>query len=127
MCGQLMKDLETVPAYQDTFGNFTAHENQIVRYSRHDYSSTWCDIGIEQTVIPVDAAKSEGRLSRGRMRNNNSGQKCCVPTFSHQSDVNQRMEEDVTGSTTGILRKHRCHEMPVQLLALKWCQQAFRQ
>ncbi|KAG7255818.1 hypothetical protein CRUP_017527 [Coryphaenoides rupestris] len=43
----------------------------------------------------MKAAKSEGGLSRGRMRNSDSGHKCWVQTLSHFSDVNKRMEEGV--------------------------------
>ncbi len=90
---QFMKELETLPAYQDTLESVTAHGNQAVHYSRHEWSGTWCEICIEQTLMK--AAKSEGGLSRRRMRNSDSGQKCWVLTLSHFSDVNQRMEEDI--------------------------------
>jgi len=63
---QLMKELETWPVYKDTLERFTAHGNHVVRYSNHEWSGTWCDICIEQTLMK--AAKSEGGLSRGRMR-----------------------------------------------------------
>ena len=43
----------------------------------------------------MKAAKSEGALSRGRMRNCDSGHKCWVQTLNHFSDVNQRIEEGV--------------------------------
>ena len=43
----------------------------------------------------MKAAKSEGGLSRGRMRNSDSSHKCWVQTLSHFADVNQRMEEGV--------------------------------
>ncbi|KAI4803698.1 hypothetical protein KUCAC02_025353 [Chaenocephalus aceratus] len=55
---QLMKQLETLPAYKETFESFTAHGNHVVRYSSHDWSGTWCDICIEQTLMK--SAKSEG-------------------------------------------------------------------
>ncbi|KAJ8385110.1 hypothetical protein AAFF_G00192510 [Aldrovandia affinis] len=90
---QLMKQLETSPGYKETFESFTAHGNHVVRYSCHDWSGTWCDICIEQTL--TKASKSEGELSRGRMRNSDSGHKCWVQTLSHFSDVNKRMEEGV--------------------------------
>ena len=44
----------------------------------------------------MKAAKSERGLSRVRMRNSFSGHKCWVLTLSHFSDVNQRLEEDVS-------------------------------
>ena len=44
----------------------------------------------------MTAAKSQGGLRRGRMRNSFSAHKCWVLTLSHLSDVNQRMEEDVS-------------------------------
>ena len=76
---QLMKELETLPAYKDTLEHFLAHGNHVC-YSSHEWSGTWCDICIEQTLMK--AAKSEGRLSRGRMRNSYSGHKCWVLTLS---------------------------------------------
>ena len=91
---QLMKELETLPAYKDTLEHFLAYGNHVVCYSSHEWSGTWCDICIEQTLMK--AAKSEGGLSRGRMRNSFSGQKCWVLTLSHFSDINQRLEEDVS-------------------------------
>lgn len=91
---QLMKELEKMPTYKDTIEHFTAHGNHVVRYSSHEWSGTWCDICIEQTLMK--AAKSQGGLSRGRMRNSFSSHKCWVLTLSHFSDVNQRMEEDVS-------------------------------
>ena len=44
----------------------------------------------------MKAAKSQDGLSRGRMRNSFAGHKCWVLTLSHLTDVNQRMEEDVS-------------------------------
>ena len=88
-----MKQLETLPAYKETFKSFTAHGNHVVRYSCHDWSGMWCDICIEQTLMK--AAKSEGGLSRGKMRNSDSGHRCWVLTLNHFSNVNQRMEEGV--------------------------------
>ena len=64
---QLIKQLEILPAYKETLEMFTAHGNHVVRYSSHDWSGTWCDICIEQTLMK--AAKSEEGLNRGRMRN----------------------------------------------------------
>ncbi|KAM6992309.1 uncharacterized protein LKV04_008361 [Tautogolabrus adspersus] len=90
---QLMKQLKTVPGYKETLESITAHGNHVVRYSCHDWSGTWCDICIEQTLMK--AAKSDGGLSRGRMRNSDSGHKCWVQTLNHFSDVNQCMEEGV--------------------------------
>lgn len=90
---QLMKQLKTLTEYKKTFENFTAHGNHVVRYSCHDWSGTWCDICIEQKLMK--AAKSEGGLSRRRMKNSDSGHKCGVNTLNHFSDINQRMEEGV--------------------------------
>ncbi|KAI3378566.1 hypothetical protein SNEBB_000964 [Seison nebaliae] len=90
---QLMKQLETSLQYKEIFESFTTHGNHVVRYSCHDWSGTWCDICIEQRLMK--AAKSEGGLSRGRMRNSDSGHKCWVQTLNHFSDVNQRMEEGI--------------------------------
>lgn len=91
---QLMKELETLPAYKDTLKRLIAHGNHVVRYSSHEWSGTWCDICIEQTLMK--SAKSQGGLSRARMRNSFSGHKCWVLTLSQLSDVNLRMEEDVS-------------------------------
>jgi len=63
---QLIKELETLPAYKDILERFTTHGNHAVRYSNDEWSGTWCDICIEQTLMK--AAKSEGGLSRERMR-----------------------------------------------------------
>ena len=90
---QLMKELETLPAYKDTLQCLTAHGNHVVCYSSHEWSGTWCDICIEQTLMK--AVKSQGGLSRGRMRNGFSGHKCWAITLIHLSDVNRQMEEDV--------------------------------
>ena len=87
---QLMKELKTLSAYKDSLQRLTAHGNHVVRYSSHEWSDTWCDICIEQKLMK--AAKSQGGLSRGRMRNSFSGHNCWVVTLSHLSDVNQRME-----------------------------------
>ena len=91
---QLMKELETLPAFKDTLEHFLVYGNHVVRYSSHGWSGTWCDICIEQTLM--NTAKPEGELNRGRMRNSFSGHKCWVLTLSHFSDINQRLEEDVS-------------------------------
>ena len=44
----------------------------------------------------MKAAKSEGGLSRGRMRYCASGHKCWVQTLNYFSNVNRRVEEGVT-------------------------------
>lgn len=43
----------------------------------------------------MKAAKSEGELSRGRMRNSESGHKCWVQALNHFSHINHRMEKVV--------------------------------
>jgi len=60
---QLIKRLESLPEYKEIFEHFNAYGNHVVRYSCHEWSSTWCDICIEQRLMK--AAKSEGGLSRG--------------------------------------------------------------
>ena len=90
---QLIKQLEASPAGKEVFQSFAVHGNHVVRYSNHEWSGTWCDICIEQKLMK--AAKSEGGLSRGRMKNSDSGHKCWVQTLNHFSDINQRMEENV--------------------------------
>ena len=91
---QLIKQFESMPAYKETFNSFTAHGKHVVRYSCHEWSGTWCDICIEQTLMK--SAKSEGGLSRRRMRNSDSGHKLWVQTLNHFSDVNQLMEVGVS-------------------------------
>ena len=118
---QLMKELETLPAYQDTLENFTAHGNRVVRYSSHEWSGTCCNTCIEQTLMK--AAKSEGGLSRGRMRNSVSGHKCWVLTLSHFSDVNQQMEEDVRKHAPlhrDLAKTHMKRDAEAVELAGKW-------
>ena len=88
-----MKELETSSAYKDTLQRLTAHGNHVVRYSSHEWSGTWCYICTEQTLMK--AAKSQGGLSIGRMRNVFSGHKCWVFTLSILSDVNQWMKKGV--------------------------------
>ena len=90
---QLMKQLESLPEYKEVFEKFAAYGSHAVRYSGHEWSGTWCDICIEQKLMK--AARSEGGLSRGRMRNSDSGHKCWVQTLNHFAYVNQRMEEGV--------------------------------
>ena len=119
---QLMKLLETLPGYKEIFERFTGHgnhvvRNHVVRYSCHDLSGIWCDICIEQRLMK--AAKSEGGLSRGRMRNSDSGHKC----LNHFADVNQRMEEGVKkhGPLHKDLAKTRMkRDTEAIALALKW-------
>jgi len=47
----------------------------------------------------MKAAKSEGGLTRGRMRNSDSGHKCWIQTLNHFSYINDCMEEGI--------KKHR--------------------
>lgn len=54
-----MKELETVAAFQDTLASFTAHGNQVVHYSSHEWSGTWCDMCIEQAAQKADWAGAE--------------------------------------------------------------------
>ena len=118
---QLMKQLETSPEYKEIFESFIEHGNHVVRYSSHDWSGTWCDICIEQRLMK--AAKSEGGLSRERMKNADSGHKCWVQTLNHFSDVNQRMEESVRkhGPLHKDLAKTRMKRDAEAIgLALKW-------
>ena len=71
----------------------------------------------------MKAAKSEGGLSRGRMRNSDSGHKCWVLTLNHFSDINQRMEEGVKkhGPLHKDLAKTRMKRDAEAIgLALKW-------
>ena len=48
---QLVKEFETLPAYKETSELFAAHGNHVVHYSSHEWSGTWCDICIEQTLM----------------------------------------------------------------------------
>ena len=71
----------------------------------------------------MKAAKSEGGLSRGRMRNRFSGHKCCVLTLSHFSDINQRLEEDVSKYAPlhrDLLKTEMKRDAEAVELALKW-------
>jgi len=88
-----MKHLEAEPVYKEIFKGFTDHGNHVVLYYCHDWSGTWCDICIEQTLMKE--VMSEGGLSRERMRNSDSGDKAWVQTLNHFSDVNQLMEVNV--------------------------------
>ncbi|TKS86210.1 hypothetical protein D9C73_020327 [Collichthys lucidus] len=118
---QLMKQLETLPAYKETFKNFTAHGNHLVRYSSHDWSGTWCDICIEQ--ILMKAAKSESGLSRGRMRNSDSCHRYWVLTLNHFSNVNQHMEEGVKKHGplhTDLAKTQMKRDAETIELVLKW-------
>ena len=119
--GKLMKQLENLPSYKDALESFTAHGKHVVRYSCHEWSGTWCDICIEQTLM--NTAKSERGLSRGRMRNSDSGHKCWVQTLNHFSDVNYLMEVAVKkhGPFHKDLTKTRMkRDSEVIELALKW-------
>ena len=118
---QLMKQFETSPVYKEIFENFIADGNHVVRYSSHDWSGTWCDMCIEQRLMK--AAKSEGGLSRGRMKNADSGHKCWVQTLNHSSDVNQRIVESVRmdGPLHIDLAKTRMkRDAEAIVLVLKW-------
>ena len=68
---QLIKQLKSSPEYKESFESFTAHEEHFAYYSCHELSGTQCDICTEQKLIKP--ARSEGGLSRGRMRNSDSG------------------------------------------------------
>ena len=121
---QLMKEFEVFPAYKDTFERFTAHGNHVVRYFSHEWSGTWWDICIEQTLMK--AAKSEGGLSRGRMRNSFSCHKCWVLTLNHFSDVNQWMEEDVIRHTPlhrDLTKTQMKRDAEAVLLVLEWLEE----
>ena len=118
---QLTKQFETSPVYKEIFENFIAHGNHVVRYSSHDWSGTLCDMCIEQRLMK--AAKSEGGLSRGRMKNADSGHKCWVQTLNHFSDVNQRMEERVRMDGPlhkGLAKTQMKRDAEAIVLVLKW-------
>ena len=85
-----MKLLESLPEYKEVFEKVAAYASHVVAIK---WSGTWCDICIEQKLMK--AAKSEGRLSRGRMSNSYSGHKCWVQALNHFAYVNQRMDEGV--------------------------------
>ena len=51
---QLMKQLECLPSYKEAFESVTTQGNHVIRYSSHDWSGTWCDICIEQTLMKAD-------------------------------------------------------------------------
>ena len=121
---QLMKQFETSPEYKETFESFTAHGNYVVRYSCHEWSGTWCDICIEQRLMK--AVKSEGGLSRGRMRNSDSGHKCWIQTLNHFSYINNCMEEGIKkhGPLHKDLAKTRMKRDTEAIgLVLKWLEE----
>ena len=121
---QLMKEFETLSNYKETLESFTAHGNHVVRYSSHEWSGTWCDMCIEQTLMK--AAKSEGGPSGGRMRNSVSGHRCWVLTISHFSDVNRQMEENVRKYTPihrDLTKTQMKRDAEAVELALKWLQE----
>ena len=71
----------------------------------------------------MKAAKSEGGLSRGRMRNSFSGHKCWVLTLSHFSDINQQLEENVSKYAAlhrDLLKTQMKRDAEAVELALKW-------
>ena len=71
----------------------------------------------------MKAAKSEGGLSRGRIKNSFSGHKCWVLTLSHFSDINQRLEEDVSKYAPlhrDLLKTQMKRDAEAVELALKW-------
>ena len=119
---QLIVQLETSPEYKETLDSFTAHGNYVVCYACHERSSTWCDFCIEQRLMKV--AKSEGGLSRGRMKNNDSGHKCWIQTLNHFSDINDCMEEGIKkhGPLHKDLRMKRDTEAIG--LVLKWLEES---
>ena len=71
----------------------------------------------------MKAAKSEGGLTRGRMRNSFSGHKCWVLILSHFSDINQRLEEDTSKYAPlhrDLLKTQMKRDAEAAELALKW-------
>ena len=89
---QMMKEFETDPTYTNAIKNITEDGNHVVRYSDHEWSGTWCDMCIEQKLMK--AAKSEGGLIGGRMRNSESGHRCWLQTLNHLYDINLLMENN---------------------------------
>ena len=121
---QLMKEFETSPEHNEMLHKFAIDRNHVVRYSPHDWSGTWCDICIEQTLMR--SAKSEGGLSRGRMKNNESGHKCWVQTSSHFSELNKSMEktnnkDNVEHKDSAITRMER--DSSAATLVFKWLEE----
>ncbi|CAB3976920.1 Hypothetical predicted protein [Paramuricea clavata] len=82
---QLMKQLQATPRFIEIFERFTVYGNHVVRYSCHDWSGTWTDICIEQTLMK--AAKSEAH-----------GGKCqetwSTPQKPHKDLTKTRMERN---------------------------------
>ena len=71
----------------------------------------------------MKAAKSEGGLSRGRMRNSDSGHKCWALTLSHFSDVNQHSEKDIRKHASlhrDLAKTQMKRDADAVELALKW-------
>ena len=71
----------------------------------------------------MKVAKSQGGPSRGRMRSCFSGHKCWVLTLSHLSDVNRRMEEDVSKHVPlhrDLAKTHMKRDAEAVEVVLKW-------
>ena len=68
--------------------------NHTTRYSNDQFSGQFSDQTIEETLMRK--AKSNGGLTRGRMRNENSV-KVWTSTFSHLKLLGDMMEEMVGG------------------------------
>ena len=122
---QLMKQLENLPSYKNALESFTAHGNHVVRFSCHEWSGTWCDICIGQTLMK--AAKSEWGLSRGRMRNSDSSHKYWVQTLNHFSDVNYLMKVSVKNHSPfhkDLTKTRMKRDSEAIEFALKWLKKA---
>lgn len=76
--------------------------NHTTRYSNEQFSGQFSDQTIEETLM--QKAKSNGGLTRGRMRNENSV-KVWVGTFSHLKLLGDLMEEMIGGK-----RSKRTHK-----------------
>ena len=76
--------------------------NHTTRYSNEQFSGQFSDQTIEETLM--QKAKSNGGLTRGRMRNENSV-KVWVGTFSHLKLLGDLMEEMIGGKRSKRIHK----------------------
>lgn len=85
---------EHMKKYKNTFDVFLSEGYHTVRYNSDEWSGTWSDIAIEQTVMK--SAKSSGGLTGGRMRGKNSTHNLWCCTLDHMSSINHLMGSSIS-------------------------------
>ena len=83
--------------YKKTFDMFLSEGYHTVRYNSDEWSGTWSDISIEQTVMK--SAKSSGGLTGGRMRTKNSAHNLWCTTLDHMSSINHLMGSSISAKS----------------------------